>query len=647
VPKVPQRFLRRTWVRRALPAGVAAALVVAGTAVTRANANSNPIDTYRTTTVTNGSVEQRLNVTGTVQRVNQVSQGFAVAGKVTSVPVSVGDTVTTGQTLATIDPRPLQSAVTTAQASLAKAKATLESDQTSTATSGTGGTSGTASATTVTPAPTTTATVSPRVASPSGRSGAAGSQSIAQVQKRVASAQAAITADLARASAALARCLPFFPSEPSPSGTSPAPAPTTPSTSLPSTGGPAPTRATTPTTTTPPSDAAIKACLGALRTAPTQQQIQRDQQALTRSQTDLMTSVTLAITTAGTSKATSTASSSAATGQSSTSRSSTSQSAASQSSGGQSSGGQSSGAQSSGGQSSGAQSSGGQNGGAGQSGASRVISDQAAVTTAEGALSSAQTNLTSATMKSSIAGTVGSVTLVTGTSSSGLSIVIVGSGAVEVTVKVPLASMASVRVGQKASVTPQGATSSVPGSVTSISLLPSTSTSTSGTSAGRTTTQSAGTGQGSATSSSPVYPVVVLVPDALPALASGSRADVSLLVGTAFNVLAVPNSALTPVRKGQALALTLKNGVATRALVKTGYAGTLTTQVTSGLTAGQQVVLADLSTALPTNTTNARRFGVGGGAAGGFGGSGLGSAGLGGAGLGGGATSGGGFPSRG
>ena len=58
--------------------------------------------------------------------------------------------------------------------------------------------------------------------------------------------------------------------------------------------------------------------------------------------------------------------------------------------------------------------------------------------------------------------------------------------------------------------------------------------------------------------------------------------------------------------------------------------------MTSGLTAGQQVVLADLSTALPTNTTNARRFGVGAGAA-----SGLGGSGLGGAGLGGGAT---GFP---
>ena len=142
MPKAPQRFLRRTWVRRALPTGVAAVLVIAGTAVTRANANSSPVDTYRTTTVTNGSVEQRLNVTGAVQRVNQVSQSFAVAGTVTNVAVSVGDTVTAGQALATIDTVPLRRAVTAAQASLAKAKATLESDQTSTttATSGAGGT---------------------------------------------------------------------------------------------------------------------------------------------------------------------------------------------------------------------------------------------------------------------------------------------------------------------------------------------------------------------------------------------------------------------------------------------------------------------------------------------------------------------------
>jgi len=129
--------------------------------------------------------------------------------------------------------------------------------------------------------------------------------------------------------------------------------------------------------------------------------------------------------------------------------------------------------------------------------------------------------------------------------------------------------------------------------------------------------------------------VAVRVPRALPALASGARAEVSLLIGTATNVLTVPNSALTPLGNGQALALILKNSVATGALVKTGYAGTLTTQVTSGLTAGQQVVLADLSTALPTNTTNGRRFGVGG-VPGGLGGAGIGGAGIGGGGFGGG-----------
>lgn len=194
-------------------------------------------------------------------------------------------------------------------------------------------------------------------------------------------------------------------------------------------------------------------------------------------------------------------------------------------------------------------------------------------------------------------------------------------GAVEVTVDVPLASIATIHVGQKANMTPQGATSFVPGAVTSISLLSQPhpqATPGPGPGLVRDRTRDLDDDQQSD------IPVVVLVPDALPALASGCRADLSLLIGTTGKVPTVPNSALTPLAKGQAMALTLKNGVASRALVKTGYAGTLTTQVTSGLTTGQQVVLADLSTALPTNTTNSRRFGVGGGASGGLGGAGLG-----------------------
>ena len=576
MPETPQRFLRRTWVRRAIPAGVVAALVVAGTAVVRTNASATPIDTYRTTTVSTGSVEQRLNLTGSVQRVNQVSQSFAVAGTVSNVLVSVGDTVKAGQALATLDPVPLRGAVTDAQAALAQAKATLESDQAAV-------TAATAvAAVTPTPTPTTSA----RATSPSGRSGAGANQGLARAQKNVTIAQSKLSADLRHASAALALCASFLPSTPSP---------TTPSSATTTT----PSSTTTTTSTTPPPDPALIACIGALATAPTPQQIMRDQQALTRSQADLTKSVTLAIAAAG-----NTAKVSASTSRSG----SASQSATSQSSGGQT---------------------GGQTGGAGQSSAARVVSDQAAVTSAEATLSSAQADLASATLKSSIAGTVGSVSLAKNAASNGNGIVIVGAGAVEVTVNVPLASMANVHVGQKANVTPQGATSSVPGAVTSISLLPSTSTSTA-TLTSRTATGT-GTGQatGTGTATSPTYPVVVLVPDALPALASGARAEASLLIGTATNVLTVPNSALTSLGNGQALAMTFKDGVATRALVKTGYVGTLTTQVTSGLTAGQQVVLADLSTALPTNTTNARRFGVGG-VPGGLGGAGLGGAGLGG-----------------
>jgi len=643
VPETQQPFLHRRWVRRVLPAGVAAVLVIAGTLVTRANASASPLDTYRTTTVTTGSVEQRLNLTGSVQRVSQVTESFPAAGTVTSVPVSVGDTVTVGQALATIDPAPLRSAVTAAQAALARAKATLESDQTTSAsaTSGSGastGTSGTGSSSStgnagssgVATTPAAASTTSPRVTVPSRRSGGGQGQSLSQVQKRVASAQKAITTDLGRATTALAQCVPFFPSGSSPSRPSasaapPAPrttaAPTTPpATSSPPATGPTPS-STSPATTAP-SPAQITACIGALRTAPTQQQIQRDQQALTRSQADLMTAVTLAITTVSSASASSTAGSADAAGQSSTSRSSASGSSASGLSASGSATSRSSGSTST--------------GGSAQSGASRVVSDQAALTQAGAALDGAQADLVSATLKSSIAGTVGSVTFVRGTSSAGLSVVVVGAGAAEVTVNVPLASIASVRVGQTASVTPQGATGSVAGAVTSISLLPSTSASATPSAAGRATTQGTGNAQSSSTSTSPAYPVVVLVPDPLPALASGSRAEVSLLTGTANHVVTVPNSALTPLGRGQALALTLKNGAVTRALVTTGYTGTLATQVTSGLTAGQQVVLADLSTALPTNTTSSRRFGVGGSTGSGLGGASLGGGGLGGAGLGGG-----------
>ena len=107
---------------------------------------SDPDSAYRLATVTKGSVSQTLTLTGTVKRVSQVTAAFPVSGTVTGVLVKVGDTVTPGQQLATLDQAPLQAAVTDAQAALLQAQAQLTTDESATtassASSGSGTTAG-------------------------------------------------------------------------------------------------------------------------------------------------------------------------------------------------------------------------------------------------------------------------------------------------------------------------------------------------------------------------------------------------------------------------------------------------------------------------------------------------------------------------
>jgi multidrug efflux pump subunit AcrA (membrane-fusion protein) len=66
-----------------------------------------------------------VSATGTIQPASQANLKFAQSGKVTGVGVKVGDTVTAGQTLATIDPTSLQAAVTLAERQLTAAQAQL------------------------------------------------------------------------------------------------------------------------------------------------------------------------------------------------------------------------------------------------------------------------------------------------------------------------------------------------------------------------------------------------------------------------------------------------------------------------------------------------------------------------------------------
>ena len=117
--------------RRNLTAVVAFVVVAGGTGIwfaTRSSAAGPSITTTnKTESVATGTITQTVSSTGTIEPANQANLSFAVSGTVTGVNVTGGQTVTVGQTLATIDP-------TTLAASLALAQATVSSDESKLAT---------------------------------------------------------------------------------------------------------------------------------------------------------------------------------------------------------------------------------------------------------------------------------------------------------------------------------------------------------------------------------------------------------------------------------------------------------------------------------------------------------------------------------
>jgi multidrug efflux pump subunit AcrA (membrane-fusion protein) len=539
---------QRRWLRRGIP--ILIVVVIAGGVFgTRAFADSSDSPSYRLARVTTGSIAQTLTLNGTAQQATQSTSTFRVSGTVKSVPVAIGDHVSSGQTVATLDPTTLQNAVVSAKATLAQAKATLDSDENGTSSSsGSSATNAGYDTFTTTSAEvfavdTAVVTVAstPPPTTPAGAAAAVAKQQVA-VSKAAAAATAALAAVTGAQKTQDADCQSV-----TGSGATPTPA-------------------------------QITTCVSDIETTTGLQA------KATQAQTDL-TTAQKALGAALTNQAkvlakVSSGSSSGGSGSSGTGSTS-------------GSGRSSSGSGSSGG--SGSSSSGGSSSGGGQSSAAsaqRIASDKAQVTTAQSALTTAESNLAAATLTAPISGTVAALSYVAGDASSTGSITIVGAGAVDVTVDVPLASLPQVKVGQQASVTAAGSSTAMPGTVRSISLLPASSTSTTVT-----------------------YPVVVRVPRPSASLAGGSSATATITLGSVKNVVTVPNSALTSLVSGTGFVQTVKNGKVTQTIVRTGAVGATSTQVTSGLTAGQQVVIANLSEALPTTTTTNRfatRTGTGG-----------------------------------
>ncbi|MFG3051051.1 efflux RND transporter periplasmic adaptor subunit [Kitasatospora sp. NPDC048239] len=162
----------------------------------------------RTATVAKGTVLATVSGTGTLASPTDAAQDFTTGGRLTAVKVAVGDTVTKGQVLATVDTTAVQqqveaaqSALTTANANLTKAQAGVTttttqqipgSAQPSGSAAGAGGSGGgeRGAGGSSTPAPQTTTITTTKV----------DAAAVAQAQQQVATAQTS----LANAQAALA-----------------------------------------------------------------------------------------------------------------------------------------------------------------------------------------------------------------------------------------------------------------------------------------------------------------------------------------------------------------------------------------------------------------------------------------------------------
>lgn len=599
----------RRVLRRGSPVAVALLVVGGGGAVTWAATTGNGAGNYRTVAATTGNVEQLLTLTGIVAPVSEASATFAVSGTVTRVDVAVGDSVAAGQELATIDTKPLQDAVTQAEATLATAQETyaLSSDTSSASSSATGssttasggGKSTTGSAATVStgavPVSQKSATTSRTGSSGTSSSGtgsadggstggktkdmdfSAETKAVDKASAEATTLSKAATRALSSASTACAASQPTDSTTPTPTAT------------------PTPTSTPVPTTSSPPTTAGAgsdprTSCLAALTTVQeAQSAVATAQSALSAAQStfgSILTGGAASLQKSGSSAAGAT-STTPVTGASigaptaSAPVASVATTAATTAAATPTTAAKSAATPSGGGGTAGASSAGDT--------ASRVADANVSVLEAQNALQMARDALASATLTAPISGTVATIPfIVGGTAGTSNALTIVGTGAVRVTVDVPLASLPKVKVGQNTRVTASGATKPVGGKIESVAILPVSGTTT--------------------------FPVTVLVAEPAAALASGSSATASIVLSTLTDVVTVPNSALTRTGNGTAAVVTVSSGGAvSRKQVALGAVGALSSQVQSGLKAGDQVVLADLSQAVPANSTTSTVRGAGGG----------------------------------
>ncbi len=128
----PSFWKRNRWPLVAVGVVVIAAAIALPLWLT--SGSSTPVGLSVTTVivpVTTGTIQQTVTSSGTIEPASQANLNFAVSGTVTAVNVKAGQTVTAGQTLATVDATALNEQVNAAQAQLTAANDRLASDEAS------------------------------------------------------------------------------------------------------------------------------------------------------------------------------------------------------------------------------------------------------------------------------------------------------------------------------------------------------------------------------------------------------------------------------------------------------------------------------------------------------------------------------------
>jgi len=115
--------------RGVLAGGVIVVLGAAGAGFWAIEGSSGSTPTYQLVAAVSSTLRQTVSSTGTIQPAQQANLNFAVSGEVTAVTATVGQKVTAGQVLATVNSASLAANVAQAEATESSDAAKLSADQ--------------------------------------------------------------------------------------------------------------------------------------------------------------------------------------------------------------------------------------------------------------------------------------------------------------------------------------------------------------------------------------------------------------------------------------------------------------------------------------------------------------------------------------